>query len=169
MQQSAPYTEPNDSDIRVSPFIGMSVRDLFMTIVVGALVGLATAGIALLMNRYVFTAVLCRSEATASDCTNAPLYATIVAMIIGAIAALVALANMRMYRPLLVVIAATATLWGFHVLTVSMPWYWALVVPMVLFGLIYGMFTWIARIRSFLIAVILTVLVVVGIRLLLVA
>ena len=50
-----------------------------------------------------------------------------------------------------------------------MPWYWALIVPMVLFGLVYGVFAWIARIRSFLIAVILTVLVVVGIRLLLVA
>lgn len=169
MQTNATYNEPSDSAIRVSPFINMSIRSLLVSIAVGALIGLVTAGISLLMNTYVFSSVLCRANVASSECASAPTYAAIVALIIGAVAGLTALAQTRMYRPLLVVIASTATLWSFHVLTASMPWYWALIVPVVLFGLVYGLFTWVARIRSFMMAVILTVVLVVAIRFLLVA
>jgi len=169
MQPRATYNEPVDSDIRVSPFIGMTIRDLMMTIGAGAVVGLVSSGIATLMNKFVFSAVLCRADAASADCVNAPTYATVVALIIGAITALVALAQMRMYRPLLIVIAATAALWGFQHITSPLAWYWQLLAATILFGLVYGLFTWIARIRSFLIAIIVVVVLVVAIRFMLVA
>ena len=82
---------------------------------------------------------------------------------------LVTLARMRVYRPLLVVLAATVALWGLESSIASLPWYWGLLAVVVFFALAYGLFSWLARIRNFIMAVVITVVVVVVIRLLLVA
>ena len=66
----------------------------------------------------------------------------------------------RVYRPLLAVLGTTVGLWGIHALTGSMAWYWALLVTAVLFGLSYTLFAWVARIRSFVAALIVTVVLV---------
>jgi hypothetical protein len=68
----------------------------------------------------------------------------------------------------LIVIAATIALWGINTLTASMAWYFALPVIMIMFGLVYGLFAWIARIRSFILAIVVTVVLVVIVRLALV-
>jgi hypothetical protein len=168
MNDSSVYAEARDTDIKVSPFVGMSVRELITTILVGAGAGLVATAITILMNKFVFAAVLCRPEA-ATDCTNAPMYSMIVGLVIGSIAGLVALAQLRVYRPLLIVVATVIALWGFQALVGGLAWYWALLVMMLLFGLSYGLFAWIARVRSFLLAAVIAVVLVVLVRLLLVA
>ena len=168
MQQNSAPTASTDSDIKVSPLVWMTARDLFTAILVGMMTGVVTSGVGMLMNRFVFGAVLCRTE-TGGDCVNAPLYAAIVAMVIGAIFALVALARVRMFRPLLAVIASSIALWGFYVFTAPLDWYWELLAAAVIFGLVYGIFSWIARIRSFIMAVVVAIVIVVAIRFMLVA
>lgn len=168
MNDSPVYAEARDTDIKVSPFVGMSVRELLTTILVGAGAGLIAAAITILMNKFVFAAVLCRAD-SAADCANAPMYSMIVGLVIGSIAGLVALAQLRVYRPLLIVVATVVALWGFQTLISGMAWYWALAVMMLLVGLSYGLFAWIARIRSFLLAAVVAVVLVVIVRLLLVS
>lgn len=152
---------------KISPFVPMATRELLSTVLCGVGVGLLVALLMYLMNKFVFGAVLCRPQAPA-DCAQAPTYSMIVAMIIGAIAGLVSMARIRVYRPLLIVIAATIALWGINTLTASMAWYFALPVIMIMFGLVYGLFAWIARIRSFILAIVVTVVLVVIVRLALV-
>lgn len=153
---------------RVSPLVSMPMRDFVSTLIGGIGVGLLVAIVAFLMNKFVFGAVLCRPQSM-TDCAQAPNYAMIVAMVIGAIAGVVALARLRVYRPLLIVLAATIALWGLHSLVGGLARYWALLVFGLLFGITYGLFAWISRIRSFILALVIAIVMVVIVRWVMVA
>lgn len=157
-----------ESDTRVLPFIGMTPQDFASVLITGLLAGLAAAVLYYLLDKFVFGAVLCRSQST-GDCSQAPNYAMIVAMIIATIGAVANLARLRIYRPLLVGIAAAISLWGLHTLLGNFAWYWALIAAMVIFMLTYAAFAWIAHVRNFILSLVITVVLVVVIRWVLVA
>ncbi len=167
MSESVVYDE-SAVEVPVSPFVAMTSGEIIRTVLCGMGVGLLTALVMFLMNKFVFGAVLCRAQSMA-DCSQAPTYAMIVAMVIGAIAGLVALARLRVYRPLLIVLAATIALWGLGTVLAPLAWYWGLLAAVVFFGLAYGLFAWIARIRNFIMALVVTIVAIVIVRLLLVA
>jgi len=148
----------------VSPFVSMSRRDVIDTVLCGAGVGLFVGILYLLLDTFVFGAVLCRPQ-QASDCAQAPQYAMIVATVIGAIAGLVALARARVYRPLFVVLFATISLWVGNVLVAGYAWYWALLVLLLLYAIAYLLFAWLARLRSFVLAAVVAIVVLVVVRL----
>jgi hypothetical protein len=162
MKKAQVTTEP--TDIRTAALVGMAPGELVRVVLSGVGVGLIVSLVAYVMNVYVFAAVLCRPQAP-SECGQAPGYAMVVAMVIGAIVAVVTLVRLRVYRPLLVVLAATTSLWGSYVLVSGLVWYWALLIMIVLFGLVYGLFAWICRPRSFILAVVIAVIAAVVIRL----
>jgi len=147
---------------KVSPIVPTYGREVGSVFAIGAGVGLVTSLAYFLLEKFVFGAVMC-SSADAS-CKDANTYAMVVAIIIGAILGLVLLVQGRVYRPLLAVLATVVSLWGFDILLVDMAWYWALLVSVLLFGLTYSLFAWIARIRSFVLALIVTVTLVVAAR-----
>lgn len=153
-----------DNIERVDPVVPMFRSEMMLVVATGLGVGLAVFGLVYLLNEYIFSAVLCRGD-SAAECANATNYAMIVAMVIGGIGGLIALVQARIYRPLLVVLAAAVSLWGVNVITAGMQWYWALVITMVLFALTYALFTWVARIRSFLLSLVVIVVLVVLARL----
>ena len=159
--------DESGSVARVSPIVLMPLRELMATIAVGVGVGLLVALVAYL-NTFVFGVVLCRPQSSA-ECGQAPHYAAIVAMIVGAIAGVVALARLRVYRPLLIVIAATIALWGVSAMLSGIMWYWSVAALAVIFGLVYGLFSWASRLRSFILAVVIVVVLIVAIRYMLVA
>ncbi len=150
---------------RVEPVVPMYNSEIFGIAGTGAGVGLIVFGAAYLLNRYVFDAMLCQGDA--AGCEQAPTYAMIVAMVIGALLGLVALVQLRVYRPLLVVLGATIGLWGFFALTSAIAWYWGLIVAIILFALSYALFAWIARIRPFVVSLIVTIVLVAAMRLIL--
>jgi hypothetical protein len=152
---------------KIDPLVPMTVRELISIIITGLVAGLLVTGLAYVLNHFVFGAVLCRAQAPA-NCNDAPGYAMTVAIIIASIAALAALARLRVYRPLLVVLAAAISLWGIQRLTASLPWYGELLTIAVFFGLAYGLFSWVSRIRSFIFAIVVSVMLIVAIRLALV-
>ncbi len=149
---------------QTEPTVPMYGRELLTVCLSGILVGALIATAYYLLNSFVFGAVMCREGASA-NCSDAPGYAMTVAMIVGGLAGLITLAQIRVYRPLLIVLATAISLWGFHVLVGGMQWYWGLLLTAVLFGLTYMLFAWIVRLRSFVAAVVLTVVLLVVIRL----
>lgn len=157
-----------ESDTKVLPYIGMTQRDFIGVLVTGIIVGIAVFALYALLNKFVFGAVLCRPQST-GDCAQAPNYAMIVAIIIATIGGVANLARMRVYRPLLVGIAAAFALFGVHTLLAGVAWYWALLSLAVLFALAYVALTWIARVRNFILALVITIVVVVLARWVLVA
>ena len=74
-----------------------------------------------------------------------------------------------MYRPLLVVLAMLISLWGIQDHASDAPWYGVIIAAAALLGISYGLYAWLARIRNFILAVVVTVVVVVLIRWMLVA
>lgn len=144
----------------VVPMFGREVLTVFLSgVLAGALIGIGYY----LLNNFVFSAVMCR-EGAAGSCGDAPGYAMTVSMIIGGLAGLITLAQVRVYRPLLIVLATAVSLWSFHLLIGEMVWYWGLLTLAILFGLTYTLFAWIVRLRSFVAAVVLAVLIVLLIR-----
>lgn len=152
--------EPSGVEPHSSSLIPMSVRELLGIVAGGAVIGLAVVGLYLLLNHFVFSAVLCRPQSPA-DCNQAPTYAMIVAQIVGVIAGIGVLVRLRVYRPLLVVLATLIALWTLQQLIGPFVWYGALAAGAVLFGLSYGLFAWVARIRSFILTLVITVVLVV--------
>lgn len=154
-----------DNYERIDPIVPMFNYEILTIAGIGAAIGLVTSGAAYALDNYVLQAIMCRGDG--AGCEQAPTYAMTVAMVIGALLGLIALVQMRVYRPLLVVLATTIGLWGFVHLTEAMAWYWGLVIPVVLFALSYLLFAWVARIRAFLIALIVSVVLVVAMQLIL--
>ena len=150
---------------RISPFITMTPRELVGIGLTGAIVGLVVSVLMYLFTTYVFGAVLCREQG--NDCTNAPFYSMIVSMVIGDLAGLAMLARQRIYRPLLIVIAVIIALWGFHTIIAGMVWWLAGIAAAIVFALAYMLFAWLARLRNFIIAIVLTIVVIVAVRFLL--
>ena len=74
------------------------------------------------------------------------------------------LVRIRVYRPLLVVLAVVLALWGIQSIVVVLPWYLALVGMVAVGALSYSLFAWIARLRSFVLAAIVTVVIAVLVR-----
>ena len=161
-------TDTTDSDARISPLIPMTTRELVSTTIAGAVAGASIAVLYLLMHHFVFQAVLCRAQAM-SGCSEAPSYAMTVAMIIGAIVGVGILSKLRIYRPLLIVVAVAISLWGMSAIVAGFQWYWLLLSFAVLFGLAYALFAWVARIRSFILALVVTTVLIVVMRLVLTA
>ena len=93
----------------------------------------------------------------------------IVAMLVGSIGGLVGLARTRIYRPLLIVIVSVIALWGIQNVLMGLDWYWAMMITAVFFGLAYGVFGWLARIRNFILAIVLVAVLTVLVRWVLVA
>lgn len=156
------------SDMRVSPLVSMTYRELISVILIGAAVGAVVVLLYFLLNTFIFSAVLCRPQST-GDCNQAPNYAMIVALVIGSIAGVASLARVRVYRPLLIVLASAIALWGMQYVLVNVAWYWAMIATVVPFGLAYGLFGWLARIRHFILAIIVTIVLVVAVRWMIVA
>lgn len=147
----------------ISPVVPMPLNEVLRIVLIGVGVGAAVAVLYALLDSFVFSAVLCRPQ-YAGECAQAPDYAMIVAMVIGAIGGLVALARARVYRPLLIVITATITLWLGSGLVAGFAWYWTMLILAILYAIAYVLFAWIARIRSFVLAVIASVVAAVLVR-----
>lgn len=149
-----------------SSLITMNIRQLMMVLVTGIAAGLVAWGMTLLLDAYVYKAVLC-DDASAGQCASSFQYATITAMVLAAAVSLFALVKLQVFRPLLVVIATFIAMWGLVSLTQTMPWYVAAPVCAGLYAVALATFAWIARIRHFLVALIVMVVTIVVVRLVL--
>lgn len=163
-----PTVQEEVTDSKALPYVAMTRREFFGVLISGAIAGLTAYVLYALLNNFVFGAVLCRPEST-GDCTQAPAYSMVVAIIIATIAGVANLARLRIYRPLLVGLAAAISLWGLHAVVAGSAWYWAAVAFAVLFALGYLVFGWLARVRNFILTLVVTIVLVVLVRWVLVA
>lgn len=148
--------------------IPMLRSDLIGTLLLGAATGLIVLGLGMIFNRFIFDAYFCQGDASAT-CGNARNYSAVMASIIAAIAALGGLVRLRVYRPLLVVIASMVSLWGVVQIVWNLYWLVAVVVVAVLYALAFGLYSWVARIRTFWISLVIIILLVLAVRLALLA
>ena len=148
--------------------VPMLRTDVIGVIALGAGVGVLIWVLGSLLNQFIFDPYLCQNAA-AAQCADAKNYSAVLAGLIVGAASLGGLIRLRVYRPLLVVIAAFVSLWGIVQLSWEMTTFTGLLVCVLLYALAFGLFTWIARVREFWIALLLTIGLVVLVRLALIA
>ena len=146
-----------------SNFVPMTWRELARIGAIGAVIGALSVGLYVLFHTYIFQAVLCRDQANTA-CGQAATYAAITTAFIASFVAVVVLAHIRVYRPLLIILAAILALWGIQSIVAVLPWYWALVGMIAVGALAYSLFAWIARIRSFILSAVVAIVIAVIIR-----
>ncbi|MEO5950032.1 MAG: hypothetical protein ABIQ04_01145 [Candidatus Saccharimonadales bacterium] len=147
----------------VVPYIDMEVRQFASILITGLGVGIVIWALEAVLATYVFGPIMCHDAGQAS-CRSVDTYSEIVSSVFGTLAGLVALVRLRVYRPLLVVLSALIALWGLFVVTRDMTWALSLTSSAVLYAFVYGLFSWVARIRSFLICVVFIIIALVFIR-----
>ena len=146
-----------------SNLVPMTWRELARIGAIGAVIGALSVGLYVLFHTYIFQAVLCRDQANTA-CGQAATYAAITTVFIASFVAVVVLAHIRVYRPLLIILAAILALWGIQSIVAVLPWYWALAGMIAVGALAYSLFAWIARIRSFILSAVAAIVIAVIIR-----
>lgn len=144
----------------------LSGRDLASVIILGVIAGVITWGVYELLLHFVVPGLFCR-DSTTSLCETAPSIMDGVSLVIGAVVALLGLIRLRVFRPLLVVLATIIALGGLAQRADVLAWYFSLLACGVLFGLAYGLFAWMAKIRLFWTALLVSAVLVIVTRLVL--
>lgn len=147
-------------------FVIMSIQKLLFAALVGAIAGVAVWGLTPLLDTYVYRAILC-GDPNSVQCSSSLAYATTTAAVIAGAIGLFGLVRLQIFRPLLIVVAVFISLWGVVALVDALPWYYAAMICTALYAAAFATFAWIARIRNFLFAIILIILIIVALRLVL--
>ncbi len=147
----------------------MNPNDLLRIALVGAVVGIVATALYALIDAYVFTPALCQNGAVeATRCANKPVFTDALTMILAAIIGLFGMVRLRVYRPLLVVLLTTVSIWSIlSILIPGLTWWGAALGSALVFALTYALFAWLVQLRHFLLAVCVSLVVVVAIRLVL--
>lgn len=150
-------------DDKPALFVPMGFGRLLQVVAVGAVVGLTVWALTLALDKYVFDAILCHGSNT--RCASSTQYAEAAAAVVSAGIGLFFLAKAQIYRPLLIVLASAASLWGILSLVQLLPWYGIGLSIVGLYAAAYALYSWLARIRIFWLAMILFLVLVVAVRL----
>lgn len=145
-----------------SSLIGMSRRQFGQVLLTGAIAGLIVWGMTFILDHYVYQLIFCRGANV--RCDSSMQYALVTAELLAAIFALFSLVRLQVFRPLLIVLAVVVSLWGVLTLTTNLPWFGAAMALAAMYALAYLLFAWIVRVRSFILAALITVVLVVIIR-----
>lgn len=148
------------------PFTPIDAKRVMAVVALGAVVGLVVWALTLVIDRYVLSPVLCQGS-EALRCAGSAQYAEAAASIIGTGIGLFFLVRLQVFRPLLVALASTVTLWGIVAKAELLPWYGVglSVIAMYLFA--YLLFSWIARLRAFWVVILVMVMTIAAVRLVL--
>lgn len=141
-----------------------AANKLISSMLIGIAVGLTSFLVYWLMTTYAVQAINCDQSET-GICASAVQISEGVAIITGSALGLWLLMRARVYRPLLIVLAAAASLGGLAVMSADAMWYRALAAAVLLGALAYGTFSWIASARNFWLALIAGVAVAAALRL----
>jgi len=147
----------------------MNWRDVLKIGLAGAVIGLLTMGLYVLFDKYVFSPTLCSDINLGSGrCENKLAFSSSVALVIGALPILFFFVQQRVYRPLLVILLSVVTLWNIPLLLGELAVLPAILLSVLIFALTYLLFAWLAQIRNFPIALIVTIVTVIVVRIVLV-
>jgi len=146
-----------------SPLIDVRPNTMVQVVLLGIILGAVTWLLTILIERFVAGALLCGDQTT---CESSTLVAGNAAIVLTAIGGLLGMVRLGVYRPLLVVIAATIVLWGLSGYMIGMMWYEAMAWTVLFTAVTYAAFVWLVRPRFFLAAIILVLLVVILARIL---
>jgi len=153
--------------VEVSPAMPrlLTVRDALSIAIAGAVVGLIVLAVYFMLDKYVFTPGLCGEGADPARCDSKVYFVSTLSMVIGGLAGLFALVRQRAFRPLLVVLLASVGLWDIVLILAGMTWWAGVLLIAVIFAAAYLAFAWLVQLRNFYLALGISAVVIVLMRL----
>lgn len=141
----------NDLLLLDSPFANFTRRTFLGVLLTAIVAGIVTLILTLAVDKVVLQPALCGNDA--ATCAQSTRAAYHIAGVIAAILAVVMLVQASVYRPLLVALAVTISLWNvYDAFLSSAPWPLQLLILVVLNILAYMSFAWLLRTYNLLIA-----------------
>lgn len=144
--------------------IELRPQTIMQVALLGIGLGILSWVLTLLIRQVIFVPLFCGDPAN-SLCVGATGGAGTIALIVTALAGLLGLVRLGVYRPLLVALAVAISLWGVSSWIGDMFWLEAVAWSVALYLTAYVAFTWLVRPRAFGMAIALVLLAVVVARL----
>lgn len=144
----------------------MSMGALIRIVLLGAAIGFFTWLLGLAIDKYLLTPFFCQGGDNVAICANSTVVASNIAAVLVGIMAVPLLSSIYARRAILVVIAAVVALWGVSA-WIAGEWFVSLIWTILATAVVYAALSWINRLRSTIIVVILMVLFVIAARLVL--
>jgi hypothetical protein len=133
-----------------------------------ALVGVALGALywclTAFIEHYIIDPIFCRSLSNASTCLNSTSISGGIATILVAAIGITVILRLYMARPLIIAAAVGIALWGLAQWTDGLVWGEAMAWSMLLYGLAYALFSWIARYVRVVPVVIAMLLIIIAVR-----
>ncbi|MFZ1360505.1 MAG: hypothetical protein WAS27_00525 [Candidatus Saccharimonadales bacterium] len=142
-----------------SQIIDIRPHAMVQVALLGVILGAAVWVVTQLLSHFVVGALVCGDQG--AGCDSAVLVSGNIALILVAVGGLLGFVRMGIYRPLLVVIAATIVLWGLAGYILGLQWYEAMAWTVLLTAIVYTAFVWLVRPRLFLLAIVLVLIVII--------
>lgn len=139
-----------------------AIQALVIGLFVGFLVHVGTLG----LQQYALEPLFCQQN-NDQYCSNTQQFAAVLSLLVFHFLGLVALVRIGVVRPLLVVLATVATLFGMQLWLDGQTWWMGSLYSALLVGLSYVYYTWVNRMTQFPVALGLTIVSVIVARLLL--
>lgn len=140
------------------------LKKVLFTALIGAIVGAVAWGGGFLISRFIIEPVFCATPDSAAICQIRDTTSFNVALVVATFAGLLIMIRARVYRPLLIAIAAAISVWGLVSFVAQDIWVVRLLSIVLITSLAYAFYGLVAQLRSFIAAMIIAVLVVVGLR-----
>ncbi len=137
-------------------------------VLIGVGVGIIFWLLTIMLTRYVIEPLACKDITDAARCVNASSLAGNISTILTALIAIGVLVRMRVIQPVILAVGTAALLWDLSAWTSGLYWLEAFGWTILLYGLCFGLFAWIARYSRLLLAVIISILIILIIRIALV-
>jgi hypothetical protein len=157
-----PTTE-EETNVLISP----EWIDLIRVGILGLAVGVLIPALGWLLQEFLIAPIFCKETSALAVCAPGDLTTYYIATVVLAVVAVALMANWQVFRPLLVVVAAVAALWGFQryvgdmVTHAGVEYYSS---SAVVYALAFLLFYWLLRLKSFALSVVLSVVAVILIR-----
>jgi len=127
--------------------IGMS-QSIWKIVLLGLILGFAYWGLTALIEKYIITQLFCQLSQYSLTCSQTLAISGNITTILVAIIGIIVMIKLNMAQPLIVSIASGAALWGLASLSAGIGWFEIIIWEVLLYGLAYALFSWIARCRS---------------------
>lgn len=159
----------NDNQTSVSSnrwgeLIELQPQQLIQIALLGAGIGAVAWVIALVVKHIALVPLFC-GDPTTGLCVGADNTAGAIASVLAAFVGLLGLVRLSVYRPLLIVVAVAIGLWGLGSLLSGLMWFESLGWMVLLHAIMYVLFAWIVRPRSFVVTLLLVLIAVILVRL----
>jgi hypothetical protein len=144
--------------------------ELIRTAVLGAIIGLLLPLLSNAFDSWFIRPVFCHTSQIFAFCASSGALSYVVLTVLLATGALIMLAHWQIFRPALIVIAATAAMWGFRQHMSAVEAHGALeyyTLSTLLYSAVYLLFYWLMRLRSIVAGGVAALMVIVLIRILL--